>query len=228
MRKAPLLLLKLVALQYFLGFTTTKAIRVQEKEEAGVPVSTTMSPPEGNTTFLGGTSWCVARPDSSSSDLHDALDWACGLGKADCSMIQPGGPCFMPNTVISHASYAFNSYYQENGNSDVACYFSGTAVLTKNNPSYERCVFATSELPQIFYKMIHLNKSIIRCVICTETHHPPVFSKCCITRSQSWCAQGGGIKSVRSSSTSLSQYMEASIWWKIGYLVLLLSCFGRR
>ncbi|KAL6546329.1 hypothetical protein OROMI_022050 [Orobanche minor] len=216
MRKAPLLLLKLVALQYFLGFTTTKAITVQEKEEAGVPVSTTMSPPEGNTTFLAGTSWCVARPDSSPSDLHDALDWACGLGKADCSMIQPGGPCFMPNTVISHASYAFNSYYQENGNSDVACYFSGTAVLTKNNPSYERCVFATSEHTTLLYFQNVASPDLNHGV------HKEVVLSLLNPKASSWNL------SVRSSSTSLSQYMEASIWWKIGYLVLLLSCFGRR
>ncbi|KAK6150127.1 hypothetical protein DH2020_017652 [Rehmannia glutinosa] len=117
---------------------------VQEKAEAAIPV-TTLSPPEGNTTFLGGTSWCVARPGSSPVDLQIALDWACGMGKADCSPIQPGGPCFQPDTLLSHASYAFNNYYQQNGNSDIACYFGGTAILTQNNPSYARCVFATSE-----------------------------------------------------------------------------------
>ncbi|GER36780.1 carbohydrate-binding X8 domain superfamily protein [Striga asiatica] len=64
-------------------------------------------------------------------DLQIALDWACGFGRAECSPIQPGGPCFEPNNLHSHASYAFNSYYQQNGNSDIAC--------------YARCEFATSE-----------------------------------------------------------------------------------
>lgn len=107
---------------------------VQEKAEAAVPV-TTLSPPEGNTTFLGGTTWCVARAGVSAINLQIALDWACGLGKADCGPIQAGGPCFNPNSLLSHASYAFNSYYQQNGNSDIACYFGGTATLTQNNPS---------------------------------------------------------------------------------------------
>ncbi|XP_073158725.1 major pollen allergen Ole e 10-like [Henckelia pumila] len=123
------------------------AARVQEKAEASVPV-TTLSPPEGNTTFLGGTTWCVARPGVSPVDLQSALDWACGGGRADCGPIQGGGPCFSPNSLLSHASYAFNSYYQQNGNSDIACYFGGTATLTPSNPSYDKCVFETSRSVQ--------------------------------------------------------------------------------
>lgn len=107
---------------------------VQEKEDATIPI-TTLSPPEGNTTFLGGTTWCVARAGARQFDLQNALDWACGLGMADCRPIQAGGPCFEPNTLLSHASFAFNTYYQQNGNSDIACNFGGTAILTKTNPS---------------------------------------------------------------------------------------------
>ncbi|KAL0442463.1 UNVERIFIED_CONTAM: Glucan endo-1,3-beta-glucosidase 12 [Sesamum latifolium] len=141
MRKALWVFLNLMAFHYFLVFRTSAT--VQEKAEATIPV-TTLSPPEGNTTFLGGTTWCVARPGASPADLQIALDWACGLGKADCRAIQAGGPCFEPDTLLSHASYAFNTYYQQNGNSDIACYFGGTAALTHNNPSHGRCVFATS------------------------------------------------------------------------------------
>lgn len=119
---------------------------VQEKEEATVPVpvQTTLSPPEGNTTFLGGTTWCVALPGASQADLQTALDWACGAGSVDCKPIRPNGPCFQPDTLLSHASYAFNSYYQQNGNNDVACFFGGTATLTKRNPSYGKCLYAVS------------------------------------------------------------------------------------
>ncbi|XP_016483378.1 major pollen allergen Ole e 10-like [Nicotiana tabacum] len=116
---------------------------VQEKEESTIPV-TTLSPPEGNTTFLGGTTWCVARAGAPQFDLQNALDWACGLGMADCRPIQAGGPCFEPDTLLSHASFAFNDYYQQNGNSDIACNFGGTAMLTKSNPSHEKCIYATS------------------------------------------------------------------------------------
>ncbi|XP_074270372.1 major pollen allergen Ole e 10-like [Silene latifolia] len=103
-----------------------------------------MSPPEGNTTFMGGTAWCIALPDASQTDLQIALDWACGSGNADCGPIQAGGPCFEPNTLVSHASYAFNSYYQQNGNNEVACHFGGTATLTQHDPSYGKCVYAAS------------------------------------------------------------------------------------
>ncbi|CAN4121126.1 unnamed protein product [Withania somnifera] len=116
---------------------------VQEKADATMPL-TTLSPPEGNTTFLGGTTWCVARAGAPQFDLQNALDWACGLGMADCRAIQAGGPCFEPNTLLSHASFAFNNYYQTNGNSDIACNFGGTAMLTKINPSHEKCIYATS------------------------------------------------------------------------------------
>lgn len=116
------------------GSILARKIIVQGKADASIPV-TTLSPPEGNTTFLGGTNWCVARPGVPQAELKIALDWACGMGKADCRPIQAGGPCFQPDTMLSHASYAFNSYYQQNGNNDIACYFGGTATLTPHNPS---------------------------------------------------------------------------------------------
>ncbi|XVE67528.1 hypothetical protein DITRI_Ditri08aG0168100 [Diplodiscus trichospermus] len=119
----------------------TMETSVQEKADAAIPV-TTLSPPEGNTTFLDGTTWCVALAGVSQIDLQNALDWACGLGMADCGAIQEGGPCYEPDTIVSHASYAFNSYYQQNGNSDIACNFGGTATLIKNNPSYGKCLYA--------------------------------------------------------------------------------------
>ncbi|KAH6765220.1 Carbohydrate-binding X8 domain superfamily protein [Perilla frutescens var. hirtella] len=88
--------------------------------------------------------WCVARPGVPQGDLKIALDWACGMGKADCRPIQAGGTCFEPDTLLSHASYAFNNYYQQNGNNDIACYFGGTAALTRHNPSYGRCSYVSS------------------------------------------------------------------------------------
>ncbi|XP_042514017.1 glucan endo-1,3-beta-glucosidase 13 isoform X2 [Macadamia integrifolia] len=116
---------------------------MQEKAESIIPIPTN-SPPEGNTTFIDGTTWCVARPGVSQVDLQKALDWACGLGMADCAIIRSGGSCFEPNTLLSHASYAFNYYYQQNGNSDIACNFGGTAHIVTKDPSYGSCVYSTS------------------------------------------------------------------------------------
>nr|XP_010924450.1 glucan endo-1,3-beta-glucosidase 13 [Elaeis guineensis] len=96
-----------------------------------------------NITSSNGT-WCVASSNASELDLQNALDWACGPGNVDCSAIQPSQPCYQPDTLLSHASYAFNSYYQQNGATDVACSFGGTGVKITKDPSYDKCVYATS------------------------------------------------------------------------------------
>ncbi|XP_011620762.1 glucan endo-1,3-beta-glucosidase 12 [Amborella trichopoda] len=115
----------------------------QVKEESTIPIPT-YSPPEGNTTFLDGTSWCVALAGAKQDDLQNALDWACGLGMADCSPIQPGEICFEPDNLVSHASYAFNNYYQQNGNAPIACNFGGTAGIISRDPSYGSCTYQSS------------------------------------------------------------------------------------
>ncbi|KAK2438448.1 Carbohydrate-binding X8 domain superfamily protein [Trifolium repens] len=142
MRKKVWFFLFLAFMECYLGMA--RGIVVEEKSDAVIPVPVgTMSPPEGNTTFIDGTTWCVALPGVSQADLQNALDWACGLGMADCKDIQKDGRCFQPDTLVSHASYAFNSYYQTNGNSDIACNFGGTATLTKQNPSYGDCDYSS-------------------------------------------------------------------------------------
>ncbi|PKU66975.1 Glucan endo-1,3-beta-glucosidase 13 [Dendrobium catenatum] len=87
-----------------------------------------------NITGSNGT-WCVASSNASEQDLKNALDWACGPGNVDCSAIQPSQPCFQPDSLTSHASYAFNSYYQQNGATDIACSFGGAGIKTTKDPS---------------------------------------------------------------------------------------------
>ncbi|GFP91136.1 major pollen allergen ole e 10 [Phtheirospermum japonicum] len=53
----------------------------------------------------------------------------------DCKPINPEGPCFTPNTVRDHASFAMNSYYHAKGLIDYSCDFSGTARITTTDPS---------------------------------------------------------------------------------------------
>lgn len=96
-----------------------------------------------NITDSNGT-WCIASSTASESQLQSALDWACGSGNVDCSPIQPSQPCFKPDSSVSHASYAINSFYQRNGATDVACRFGGIGVKTTKNPSYESCLYLTS------------------------------------------------------------------------------------
>ncbi|XP_073288008.1 glucan endo-1,3-beta-glucosidase 13 [Primulina huaijiensis] len=96
----------------------------------------------GNITSSNGT-WCVASSTASEADLQHGVDWACGSGNVDCSAIQPSQPCFEPDNLLSHASYAFNSYFQQNGATDIACSFGGAGFRTNKNPSYDNCVYTT-------------------------------------------------------------------------------------
>lgn len=48
----------------------------------------------------------------------------------DCSPIESGGSHYNPNTPLAHASWAVNTYFWENSDSDESCDFSGAAELT--------------------------------------------------------------------------------------------------
>ncbi|KAK7393796.1 hypothetical protein VNO78_22360 [Psophocarpus tetragonolobus] len=84
--------------------------------------------------------WCVAKPTVPDPIIQEAMDYACGSG-ADCKSIQPNGMCFQPNTLLAHASYAFNSYWQNTKIGGGTCDFGGTAMLVTVDPSYDKCNF---------------------------------------------------------------------------------------
>ncbi|KAI4378241.1 hypothetical protein MLD38_015748 [Melastoma candidum] len=83
--------------------------------------------------------WCVADPQTPDEDLLAALDWACRQGGMDCSTIQAGQPCFLPNTLKDHASFAFNRYYQKFKHRGGSCYFRSAAMITELDPSHGSC-----------------------------------------------------------------------------------------
>ncbi|XP_038900887.1 glucan endo-1,3-beta-glucosidase 4-like isoform X2 [Benincasa hispida] len=91
--------------------------------------------------------YCVAKDGADSGKLQNGLNWACGQGGANCSAIQPGQPCFLPDNIINHASYAFNDYYQKMQRNGGTCDFEGTATLTNTNPSHGSCVYTGSGNP---------------------------------------------------------------------------------
>ncbi|KAK9027406.1 hypothetical protein V6N11_067242 [Hibiscus sabdariffa] len=94
----------------------------------------------GNSTAV----FCVAKDDASEDKLRDGLNWACGQGKANCSSIQSGQACYLPNNIKNHASYAYNDYYQKMHTVGGTCDFDGTATTTNNDPSYGSCIFTGS------------------------------------------------------------------------------------
>ncbi|XP_010537388.1 PREDICTED: PLASMODESMATA CALLOSE-BINDING PROTEIN 3 isoform X2 [Tarenaya hassleriana] len=92
--------------------------------------------------YSSGT-WCVCREGLSDGMLQKTLDYACGAG-ADCGPIHQNGPCFNPNTVKAHCSYAVNSYFQKKSQSPGSCDFAGTATFSASDPSYSGCPFPAS------------------------------------------------------------------------------------
>nr|AFK40693.1 unknown [Lotus japonicus] len=96
-----------------------------------------MIPPK--TAYAEFELWCVADEQTTDSELQGALDWACGKGGADCSKIQENQPCYFPNTLKDHASYAFNSYFQKSKHSGGSCHFRGAAMTTEEDPSHGSC-----------------------------------------------------------------------------------------
>ncbi|PIN22177.1 hypothetical protein CDL12_05122 [Handroanthus impetiginosus] len=78
--------------------------------------------------------WCVAKPTVPASVMQQALDYACASG-ADCEPIRLNGLCYQPATVLAHASYAFNSYWQRTKRAGATCDFGGSAMLVTVDPS---------------------------------------------------------------------------------------------
>eukprot|EP00250_Pteridium_aquilinum_P006731 c16586_g1_i1 orf=333-776(+) len=106
--------------------------------------SATLSPMVRQSIVAPTESWCIAMSSIDDSTLQAALDYACGQTTADCNPIKLGGPCFFPNTVVHHASYVFNSYYQVNAKGANTCSFGGVATVTTTNPSSETCEYPSS------------------------------------------------------------------------------------
>lgn len=92
---------------------------------------------------LAASDFCVCRSDQSTAALQQAIDFACGQG-ADCTAVLQNGPCYNPNNVAAHCSWAANSYFQKLRSSGATCDFSGAATLSSADPSYSGCTFPSS------------------------------------------------------------------------------------
>ncbi|XP_073287702.1 glucan endo-1,3-beta-glucosidase 3-like isoform X2 [Primulina huaijiensis] len=88
--------------------------------------------------------FCVAKEGADPKMIQAALDWACGPGKVDCSILVQGQPCYEPDTVVGHASYAFNAYYHRMAMTDGTCNFNGVAIISTTDPSHGSCIYPGS------------------------------------------------------------------------------------
>ncbi|GMI98517.1 hypothetical protein HRI_003521000 [Hibiscus trionum] len=122
-----------------------KHVPTPPKQIPGQPISEppVLNPPPHPPPHKGSQSggWCVAKPTVPDSLIQAAMDYACGSG-ADCKSIQPNQACFQPNTMVAHASYAFNSYWQNTKGRGGTCDFGGTAMLVTVDPSFGKCQFS--------------------------------------------------------------------------------------
>ncbi|KAL1206635.1 Glucan endo-1,3-beta-glucosidase [Cardamine amara subsp. amara] len=84
-------------------------------------------------------SWCVALPAATHEQLQFNIKFACSY--VDCSAIQPGGSCYYPNTLLDHASFVMNIYYNSQGRSFQACSFGNTGYIIDSDPSAESCIY---------------------------------------------------------------------------------------
>ncbi|KAJ9554396.1 hypothetical protein OSB04_018441 [Centaurea solstitialis] len=97
------------------------------------------------TNDTGGEKYCVAKADADKKMLQAALDWACGPGKVNCSVMLQGEACYQPDTVAAHATYAFDAYYHRMAMADGTCDFNGVATVTTTDPSRDGCTFPGSD-----------------------------------------------------------------------------------
>ncbi|KAK9014888.1 hypothetical protein V6N11_006026 [Hibiscus sabdariffa] len=89
--------------------------------------------------------WCVAKPGTSDELLQLNINFACNL--VGCSAAtRSGGVCYSPSTLINHASYAMNLYYQITGRKKSNCNFRETGLIVSSDPSYGNCSYSISTM----------------------------------------------------------------------------------
>ncbi|KAF8365010.1 hypothetical protein HHK36_032987 [Tetracentron sinense] len=86
-----------------------------------------------------GKIWCVVARGVNITELGSALTYACGQVNGTCDVLFPGKECYRPVSLISHANYAFSSYWVQFRGQGGTCYFNGLAVQTTRDPSHGSC-----------------------------------------------------------------------------------------
>ncbi|KAL3533381.1 hypothetical protein ACH5RR_006902 [Cinchona calisaya] len=90
--------------------------------------------------------WCVLKTDPINvTNIGDNVNYACNNG-GDCTSLQDGSSCnFLDDK--QKASYAFNSYFQVQDQSNSSCDFEGLATVTLKDSSLPNCNFTIQIAP---------------------------------------------------------------------------------
>lgn len=92
-------------------------------------------PKPRNNEVYKGKLWCLVKKGANVTEVAAALGYACGQGNGTCDPIQRGGKCYKPNSLVSHANYAFSSYWSQFKKVGGTCNFNGLATMTVKDPS---------------------------------------------------------------------------------------------
>lgn len=103
-----------------------------------------------NPTDAAQATWCVADAAADPAAIQGSLDWLCSTFPQYCAEVQPGAVCYEPNTLVSHASWPFNRYYQDHAAGGVgSCLFTGSGKLVTVDPSFGGCSYGPGENCQL-------------------------------------------------------------------------------
>ncbi|XP_043721251.1 glucan endo-1,3-beta-glucosidase 8-like [Telopea speciosissima] len=84
--------------------------------------------------------WCVFNNSSTNMTLvTENVEYACTMG--DCTSLGYGSSCNQLGNTNENISYAYNYYYQMQGQLNESCDFNGTAKITNVNASQDGCLF---------------------------------------------------------------------------------------
>ncbi|CAO2149352.1 unnamed protein product [Urochloa humidicola] len=85
--------------------------------------------------------WCMLNPDAAAGDERLAGNVGYACERADCTALGYGSSCGKMG-ASGNASYAFNAYWQAQGQAEAACDFQGLAVVVDEDPSRGSCNFS--------------------------------------------------------------------------------------
>ncbi|CAN6249047.1 unnamed protein product [Urochloa humidicola] len=85
--------------------------------------------------------WCIAKPSASNEILAQNINYAYACSQVSCAVIQKGGPCYYPDSIVSRAAVAMNLYYAYSGRHAWNCYFNNSALVVQSDPSYGSCTY---------------------------------------------------------------------------------------